>query len=92
MSILHLPRSAATVRQREEAIDRAVLAALHAAGGEAPFARLRDQLPCSPRELWRSLNRQFTLGNIRRHRECEPIALTASARVAMDAAREALAA
>lgn len=72
---------------REVAVDRAVLLALFEAGGELDFLRLFTLLPVTRRELYRSLNRQHTLGNVKRHRTGEPIALTASARAAIDAGR-----
>ncbi len=72
---------------REASVDRAVLLALFEAGGELDFVSLYTLLPVTRRELFRSLNRQHTLGNVKRHRTGEPIALTASARAAIDAGR-----
>lgn len=72
---------------REQAVDRAVLLAIFEAGGELDFLRLFALLPATRRELYRSINRQQALGNVKRHRTGEPIALTASARCAIDAGR-----
>ena len=73
--------------EREQLIDAAALALLFEAGGEMAFAELWQAMPATRREIWRSLNRQYTLGNIKRHREGEPIILTSSAKTAMAAAR-----
>lgn len=75
---------------RDEMIDRTVLALLFDAGGEMCFHDLWQAMPITRRELWQSLNRQYTLGNVKRHREGEPLILTASARMAIAAGRERL--
>lgn len=86
--LLSIPeRAARDPKARNHAIDRMVLALLYDAGGEMPFADLWKALPCTRREVWRSLHRQYDLGNVRRHRSGEPIILTHSAIVAISAGR-----
>lgn len=80
-------RQAGKTMARNHALDRAVLALLYDAGGEMPFADLWRALPCTRRDVWQSLHRQYDLGNVRRHREGEPIQLTKSAIVAVSAGR-----
>lgn len=87
MIVIELPRRCGKSATRALGIEHAALAQLHQAGGEMPFLDLWKRLPCTQRELWRALHRQNSLGNIKRHTLREPIALTASARAAMDAAR-----
>lgn len=63
-----------------------MLARLYDAGGELPFNRVWEGL-CTRREAFRILDRQYTLGNVKRHRSGEPITLTSSARIAIAAGR-----
>lgn len=72
---------------RQDALGLAALGILYDAGGEAGFGTLWDALPCTRRELWRILARLATMGAIRRHREGEPIVLTATARMSVEAGR-----
>lgn len=84
--------SCVTSEAREATLDRATLAALFDAGGEIAFVDLWRRLPCTRRELWRSLDRQYRHGNVRRHVSGEPISLTPAARIAIAAGRDAAAA
>lgn len=90
MMIVFPARRAGKTAARDALTDRAALALLYDAGGEMPFAELWRRLPVTRRELWRSLHRQYDLGNVKRHTEGEPIRLTASARAAIAAGREVL--
>lgn len=84
-TVIHLPaRRAGKVLAREAAVDGVVLALLYQNGGEVAADSLFEALHgCSRRDVWRSLSRQRSLGNIRPVRTGEPITLTASARTAI---------
>ncbi len=84
------PRQVGKTVERENAADQALLSALYHAGGEISFIRLYEGSSFTRRELFRAMGRQYALGNIKRHRSGEPLALTASARIAMTAALSSL--
>lgn len=84
------PRQVGKTLEREDAADRALLSALYRAGGEISFSRLYEVCAFTRRELFRAMGRQYALGNVKRHRSGEPLALTASARIAMTAALSSL--
>lgn len=90
MRIVLPARQCGKTLAREDQIDRALLALIFDAGGEMPFADLCAAMPATRRELWRSLGRQYSLGNVKRHHDGAPITLTASARAAIAAGREPL--
>jgi hypothetical protein len=75
---------------RDQLIENAAMALIYDAGGEMPFAALWQAMPVTRRELQRALDRQITLGNIKRRRDGEPVTLTSSARAAIAAGREPL--
>lgn len=57
------------------------------AGGAIPFAELWKAMPATLNEIFTAIRAQFTLGNVKRHHNGEPITLTASARAAIAAGR-----
>ncbi|MPT48022.1 MAG: hypothetical protein E2598_06325 [Sphingobium sp.] len=66
-------------------LDGAVLARLYQAGGQMPFNALLSALPCNSQELKHALVRQYSHGNVWRHRIGEPIRMTSSASIAFSA-------
>lgn len=68
--------------------DALLLSALYDAGGALPYRDLLGCLSAPRRDVWRALSRQYSLGNLRRQlRREDPIALTSSARIAIQAGR-----
>ncbi len=75
------------ILQHEQAVDRTVLITIDNLGGEVDFVTLLRELPLCRRDLYRSLNRQNMLGNVKRCHPGDPVALTAAARFAIAAGR-----
>jgi len=76
--------------EHQEAVQRALLVRLYDAGGTMPFADLVAAMPVPRRHIWRAINAQHMIGNVKRHRDGQPITLTASARSAIAAGRAML--
>ena len=70
-------------QQRQQYLDAVVLALVHQNGGRVAYHDLLQVLPCTRSELFASIGRQYTLGNLRRSLPDEPVELTASARIAI---------
>lgn len=90
MRIVLPARKCGKTLARELLIENAAMALIYDAGGVMPFATLWQAMPVTRRELQRALDRQITLGNVKRRRDGEPVTLTASARAAIAAGREPL--
>ena len=69
--------------ERRKHLDAVLLALVYQNGGEVAYNALLQALPCTDRELFASIGRLQTLGNLRRSRPGEPVTLTASARIAI---------
>jgi hypothetical protein len=72
-------------------VEMAVLNAAFDAGGAIAIEELRQSIPADRRRIWRAIYTQADLGNVKRHRDGQPVTLTASARSAIAAGRRMLA-
>jgi hypothetical protein len=70
-------------------VEIAVLNAAFDAGGSIMIEDLRRTIPAPNRRIWRAIYTQADLGNVKRHRDGQPVTLTASARTAIAAGRMA---